>query len=50
MESVRSSAEAFMDELRETYLGTRRGEVPDGPTVAERLDAAYAASVADRTE
>lgn len=43
--------EAFMDELRETHLGTRhRGEAPDGPTVAERLDAAYAASVADRTE
>ncbi|WP_206790322.1 helix-turn-helix domain-containing protein [Amycolatopsis sp. MtRt-6] len=42
--------EAFMDELRETHLGTRRGQAPDGPTVAERLDAAYAASVADRTE
>lgn len=42
--------EAFMDELRETHLGTRRGEAPDGPTVAERLDAAYAASAADRTE
>jgi len=39
-----------MDELRETHLGTRRGEAPDGPTVAERLDAAYAASVTDRTE
>lgn len=42
--------EAFMDELRETHLGTRREKTPDGPTVAERLDAAYAASVADRTE
>jgi DNA-binding HxlR family transcriptional regulator len=39
---------AFMDELRETHLGTRREEAPDGPTVAERLDAAYAASVRDR--
>jgi hypothetical protein len=39
-----------MDELRETHLGTRRGQVPDGPTVAERLDAAYTASAADRTE
>jgi len=42
--------EAFMDELRETHLGTRRGEASDGPTVAERLDAAYAASAAERTE
>ena len=42
--------EAFMDELRETHLGTRRGKAPDGPAVAERLDAAYAASAADRTE
>ncbi|WP_329046284.1 helix-turn-helix transcriptional regulator [Amycolatopsis sp. NBC_01488] len=40
--------EAFMDELRETHLGTRRGKAPDGPTVAERLDAAYAAAVRDR--
>jgi DNA-binding HxlR family transcriptional regulator len=39
--------EAFMDELRETHLGARRGEVPDGPTVTERLDAAYAASATD---
>ncbi|GAB3148661.1 helix-turn-helix domain-containing protein [Amycolatopsis stemonae] len=42
--------EAFMDELRETHLGTRHGEAPDGPTVAARLEAAYAAAVADRTE
>ncbi|WIX99114.1 helix-turn-helix domain-containing protein [Amycolatopsis mongoliensis] len=40
--------EAFMDELRETHLGTHRGEAPDGPTVAERLEAACAASVRDR--
>lgn len=39
--------EAFMDELRETHLGARRAAAPNGPTVAERLDAAYAA---DRTE
>lgn len=38
--------EAFMDELRETHLGTRRGPTPDGPTVAERLEAA--ASFRDR--
>lgn len=38
--------EAFMDELRETHLGTRRGTAPDGPTVAERLEAA--ASFRDR--
>jgi DNA-binding HxlR family transcriptional regulator len=40
--------ETFMDELRETHLGTRRGEAPDGPTVAARLEAAYTASVRDR--
>ncbi len=40
--------EAFMDELRETHLGTPRGQVPDGPTVAERLEAAYASAVRDR--
>ena len=40
--------EAFMDELREAHLGTRRGKAPDGPTVAARLEAAYAASVTDR--
>ncbi|MFI5586091.1 winged helix-turn-helix transcriptional regulator [Amycolatopsis sp. NPDC051758] len=42
--------EAFMDELRETHLGpaARRGKAPDGPTVAARLDAAYAAAVENR--
>jgi DNA-binding HxlR family transcriptional regulator len=40
--------ETFMDELRETHLGTRRGTAPDGPTVAERLEAAYTAAVRDR--
>lgn len=36
--------EAFMDELRETHLGpqARRRPAPEGPTVAERLQAAYA--------
>jgi hypothetical protein len=48
--AVPHCGEAFMEELRETHLGTRRAETPDGPTVAERLDAAYAASAADRTE
>jgi DNA-binding HxlR family transcriptional regulator len=40
--------EAFMDELRETHLGphTRRQPPPTGPTVRERLDAAYASAVA----
>ena len=39
--------EAFMDELRETHLGphTRQQPPPPGPTVRERLDAAYAAAV-----
>jgi DNA-binding HxlR family transcriptional regulator len=39
--------EAFMDELRETHLGpqARREKAPDGPTVASRMAAAYAASV-----
>jgi len=39
--------EVFMDELRETHLGprTRRQPPPPGPTVRERLDAAYAAAV-----
>ncbi len=40
--------EAFMDELRETHLGTRRGPAPDGPTVAARLDTAYAAATGGR--
>lgn len=40
--------EAFMDELRETHLGTRRGPAPGGPTVAARLDAAYAAATGGR--
>lgn len=42
--------EAFMDELRETHLGTRRGPAPGGPTVAARLDTAYAAAGGRRTE
>ena len=35
--------ETFMDELRETHLGpqARRRPAPDGPTVAERLQAAW---------
>ncbi|WP_410624409.1 winged helix-turn-helix transcriptional regulator [Amycolatopsis sp. cmx-8-4] len=39
--------DAFMDELRETHLGpgARRGPVPDGPTVAARMEAAYTASL-----
>ena len=38
--------ETFMDELREAHLGrqARRQPAPDGPTVAEQLQAAYAAS------
>jgi DNA-binding HxlR family transcriptional regulator len=38
--------ETFMDELRETHLGpgARRRPAPGGPTVAARLEAAYAAS------
>ncbi|WP_370962164.1 winged helix-turn-helix transcriptional regulator [Amycolatopsis sp. cg9] len=40
--------EAFMDELRETHLGTRRAPAPDGPTVAARLAAAYAAALPGR--
>jgi DNA-binding HxlR family transcriptional regulator len=37
----------FMDELREAHLGpgARLEPAPSGPTVAERLDAAYAAAV-----
>jgi hypothetical protein len=40
--------EAFMDELREIHLGAhaRQQPPPPGPTVRERLDAAYAAAVA----
>jgi DNA-binding HxlR family transcriptional regulator len=39
---------AFMDELRETHLGpqARRQPAPDGPTVAARMQAAYAAALA----
>ena len=35
--------ETFMDELRETHLGpqARRQPAPDGPTVAQRLQAAW---------
>ncbi|UOX92505.1 helix-turn-helix transcriptional regulator [Amycolatopsis sp. FBCC-B4732] len=40
--------EAFMEELRETHLGTRRGEPPDGPPVAARLAAAYTAALPGR--
>ncbi|MEA5360674.1 helix-turn-helix domain-containing protein [Amycolatopsis sp., V23-08] len=42
--------EAFMDELRETHLGpdARLGPVPDGPTVAARMETAYLASVNHR--
>ncbi|MEU7787506.1 helix-turn-helix domain-containing protein [Amycolatopsis sp. NPDC049159] len=40
--------EAFMDELREAHLGTRRGEAPDGPPVAARLAAAYTAALPGR--
>ncbi len=38
--------EAFMDELRETHLGARarRHPRPDGPTIAEQLEAAHVAS------
>nr|WP_042179254.1 helix-turn-helix domain-containing protein [Kibdelosporangium sp. MJ126-NF4]CEL13714.1 transcriptional regulator, HxlR family [Kibdelosporangium sp. MJ126-NF4]CTQ99400.1 transcriptional regulator, HxlR family [Kibdelosporangium sp. MJ126-NF4] len=41
--------EAFMDELRETHLGpaARRQPAPAGPTVAERMQAAYEAVVAN---
>jgi DNA-binding HxlR family transcriptional regulator len=40
--------EAFMDELREIHLGpqARRQPAPDGPTVAARMQAAYAAALA----
>lgn len=40
--------ETFMDELRERHLGpgSRRRPAPPGPTVTERLDAAYEAAVA----
>lgn len=39
--------EQFMDELREAHLGprARRAARPDGPTVRERMAAAYAAVV-----
>jgi hypothetical protein len=38
--------DAFMDELRETHLGSqaRRQPAPNGPTVAEQLRAAYASA------
>ena len=38
--------ETFMDELRETHLGpqARQRPAPDGPSVAEQLDAAYASA------
>jgi hypothetical protein len=38
--------ETFMDELRETHLGpqARRQPAPNGPTVAEQLQAAYASA------
>jgi DNA-binding HxlR family transcriptional regulator len=38
--------DAFMDELRETHLGpqARRQPAPNGPTVAEQLQAAYASA------
>jgi DNA-binding HxlR family transcriptional regulator len=40
--------DAFMDELRERHLGphARRHPPPDGPTVAERMEAAYEAAKA----
>jgi DNA-binding HxlR family transcriptional regulator len=40
--------ETLMDELRETHLGVhaRRRPAPPGPTVAERLQAAYQAACA----
>ena len=39
--------EAFLDELRETHLGphARRAPAPEGPTVRERMDAAFAAGL-----
>jgi DNA-binding HxlR family transcriptional regulator len=39
--------EAFMDELRENHLGpqARRRPAPSGPTVAERMQAAYASAM-----
>ena len=38
---------AFMDELRETHLGpqARRQPAPAGPTIAARMQAAYAAAL-----
>ncbi|CCH31726.1 helix-turn-helix domain-containing protein [Actinosynnema sp. NPDC047251] len=39
--------EVFMDELREDHLGTRLAPAPAGPTVRERMEAAYQA-VLDR--
>jgi len=38
--------ETFMDELRETHLGprARRQPAPNGPTVAEQLQVAYASA------
>lgn len=40
--------ETFMDELRETHLGVRRRPAPDGPSVRERMAAAYAGAIAYR--
>jgi DNA-binding HxlR family transcriptional regulator len=39
--------EAFMDELRETHLGpqARRQPAPNGPTVVEQMQSAYAAAL-----
>jgi DNA-binding HxlR family transcriptional regulator len=39
--------EAYMDELRETHLGSqaRRRPAPNGPTVAAQMQAAYAAAL-----
>ena len=39
--------ETFMDELRETHLGpqARRQPAPNGPTIAEPLQAAYASAL-----
>lgn len=38
-----------MDDLRETHLGphARRQPAPDGPTVAEQMQAVYAAVLKD---
>jgi hypothetical protein len=39
--------EAYMDELREIHLGpgARRKPAPEGPTVGERMQAAYEAAL-----